>query len=109
MSGTRITYEERRVIEDLLDHGTEIKEIANIIHKSASAVSQEIKQAGGKRKYNAESAQKLSDERKKEGNKDKNSPMQHLVKRVLDLESRFSDLENKYNYLKKSIDGSIFQ
>ncbi len=90
----RIDFQERRVIEDLLNHGTEIKDIADILHRSKSAISAEIKASGGIRKYIAEQAQKLSDERALKGNKDKNTPLQHLTNRVTQIEITLNKLIN---------------
>lgn len=95
----RIDFFERRTIQELLDHGTEIKDIAIITNRSSSAISSEIKRHGGIRNYNAEEAQRISDEKSKLGNKDKNSPIQHLRKRVSDLEEK---IEKLINSLKES-------
>jgi len=83
----RIDFKERRVIQDLLNHGTNFKDIASILQRSSTAIREEVKKGGGIRKYNAEDAQKLSNERAIEGNKEKNSPLQHLTKRVEQLEN----------------------
>ncbi len=82
----RMDLIERKTIEELLEHGTEIRDIAKILKRSQSCISQEIKKNGGKRLYNAIEAQKNSDKAKAEGNKDKNAPLQHLRKRVDILE-----------------------
>jgi IS30 family transposase len=89
----RINLDERLIIQDLLDHGTEIKDIAKTLNRSQNTIRLEVKKAGGIRKYNAKEAQKLSEERAKEGNKDKNSPMQHLAKRISILENEVEELK----------------
>lgn len=89
---SRLDLTDRKVIQDLLDHGMEIKEIAEILHRSKSCISAEIKKNGGKRLYNAETAQKQSDYVRIEQNKDKNSPIQHLRRRVDELEKTVSKL-----------------
>jgi DNA-binding transcriptional MerR regulator len=86
MGFKRLNFQERKVIQDLLDHGTEIKDISEILQRSQATVRAEIKKYGGVRSYNAENAQKNSDLTKKEANKYKNSPVQHLRIRVDNLE-----------------------
>ncbi len=85
---------ERKTIQELLDHGTQIKDIAKITKRSASAISAEIKKNGGVRLYNAEAAQEKSDLDKIEANRGKNSPMQHLAKRLEELEKKVDQLLN---------------
>ena len=83
----RMELGERRQIQELLDHGTEIKDIAKAIKRSNSTISSEIKKNGGIRLYNAQKAQDKSDQIKKESNEGKNAPLQHLRMRVELLES----------------------
>jgi len=88
----RMGIQERRAIQDLLDHGTDIKDIAAIIHRSKPAVYAEIKKNGGVRLYNAEKAQENCDAINKAANKDKNVPYLNLKKRVEKLEEILSKL-----------------
>lgn len=91
----RMDLIERKIIQDLLDSGSQIKDIADILKRSKSAISSEIKKNGGIRLYNAERAQELSDLKKIESNKGKNSPLQHLIKRVNILEEMIKKLADK--------------
>jgi len=87
---------ERKTIQELLDHGTEIKDIAEIMKRSQPAIRIEIKRNGGLRLYNAEKAQQICEERSKKANSEKNSPIQHLRKRVEVLEEQVKKLmENR--------------
>lgn len=86
MKKFRLNIEERKAIQDFLDQGKEIKYIAEILHRSQSCISSEIKRNGGIRIYDAKKAQENSITNAINGNKDKNSPLQHLKKRVEFLE-----------------------
>jgi IS30 family transposase len=84
----RLSLEERKTIEKLLDEGKNVQEIAFEIKRSKGGISCEISRNGGQRFYNAEKAQERTDRIKKEANKDKFSPMQHLTERVKFLEEQ---------------------
>jgi IS30 family transposase len=87
---------ERKTIQELLDHGTEIRDIAEILKRSQQCIRLEIKRNGGMRLYNGEEAQRLTVERWKKSNAGKNSPLQHLRKRVEVLEEQIKKLmENR--------------
>ncbi len=91
----RLDIEERLSIQNLLDQGCMIKEIAIALKRSNSCIHNEIKRNGGARLYNAKIAQDNSNEIYKLSNKDKNSPIQHLRNRVATLEEQMRNLEIK--------------
>jgi IS30 family transposase len=88
MKKFRMDLHDRQVIQELLDHGTMIKDIAQILERSAVAVGIEIRKNGGIRSYNAELAQERSDAIRQESYKNVNSPIQHLRNRVEELERK---------------------
>lgn len=88
----RMNIDERRRIEEMLNDGITASGISKVLKRSPSCISSEIKKNGGTRFYNAEKAQENSERLKYEANKDKNSPVQHLRKRV-------DELENKVKFL----------
>lgn len=90
---TRIELGHREVIEDLLNHGTSIKDISNVTKISTSAIYQEIKRSGGIRLYNAKDAQNNYEERMKKLGENRNSPIQHLRNRVKKLEEELEQIK----------------
>lgn len=84
----RLDINERIKIEEMLNDGITIKGICLALKRSQAAISAEIKKNGGIRLYNAQKAQEKSDRDKKESNKDKNSPVQHLRHRIDELEKQ---------------------
>ena len=93
----KLDFMEQKIIQDLLDHGTQIKDIAKTLNRSTTTIYNEINKGGGLRLYNAERAQESSDMRTLEGNKGKNGPLQRACKCIEKLENEVEELKRKIN------------
>lgn len=91
----KITLDERKKIEELLNRGFSVKSISEHVKRSPYAVSEEIKKNGGIGSYNAENAQQKSNENRKQYAIDKNTPIRHLKKRMEELEHRIQIIEER--------------
>lgn len=59
----KITFEERKHLEKLVQMGISLKECARRMNRPPTTITQEIKRTGGRENYNATEAQKQSEER----------------------------------------------
>lgn len=80
------------MIEELLDNGTEIKNIASILKRAISTVAAEIKKNGGKRLYNAEKAQENSENINKKCNEGKNLTYIEILDRLKTIEMKLENM-----------------
>jgi IS30 family transposase len=88
----RMNLAERKLIQELLDSGKQMKDIAKISKLSYSAICRELRRNGGIRLYNAEKAQEKSDKELKHIRLERKGTIQKLTKRIEDLEKKLDQL-----------------